>query len=115
MLSLATFQIDRATYDDGFFIVFLVTADDSLCGNKDPPELNRKGIFEETKKYSIFYSILQSQPPDIMIFAYDSKPLNKPLGIGKKSDKMTKKQIHSVRLFLSPGAGVSSYSGIPAL
>ena len=44
MLSLATFQIDRAAYEDGFFIVFLVTADDSLCGNKDPPKLNRKGI-----------------------------------------------------------------------
>ena len=48
MLRLATFQIDRAAYDDGFFIVFLVTADDSLCGSKDPPKLNRKDAFEET-------------------------------------------------------------------
>ena len=68
MLSLATFQIDRAAYDDGFFIVFLVTADDSLCGNKDPPKLDRKGIFENTKNI-LFSTVSQSQPPDIMIFA----------------------------------------------
>ena len=51
MLKLATFQIDRETYDDGFFIVFLVTADDKICNSKGPPRLtgNRKVILEKNK------------------------------------------------------------------
>ena len=58
MLRLASFQIDRAAYDDGVFIVFLVTADDSLCGSKDPPKPNRKGSFEETEPLtSCFFGI----------------------------------------------------------
>ena len=46
MLSLASFNVDRADYGDGFYVVFLVTADDSLCGNEAEPTLNRHSVFE---------------------------------------------------------------------
>ena len=46
MLRLASFNVDRADYGDGFYVVFLVTADDSLCGNKAKPTLNRHSLFE---------------------------------------------------------------------
>ena len=47
MLRLASFNVDRADYGDGVFIVFLVTTDDSLCGSDAKPTLNRHSVFEE--------------------------------------------------------------------
>ena len=41
MLGLASFHLNRDDYGDGVFIMFLVSHNDSLCGNDTKPTLDR--------------------------------------------------------------------------
>ena len=47
MLSIASFNFDMSDYEgeyEGVYVVFLVTADDSLCGNTEKPTTSRQGL-----------------------------------------------------------------------